>query len=304
MFTGRLLYRFPSPRLSLYPSARIIRSAMASQQYSDRVLPPLPPREFQLTGFEVIEPSQMVEEERLPFYNRDHYYPMRIGEVLKNRYQELEVFKHLAGITVEHSGRAHVRQLEDLFKMKSCNSEHDFFVITPLGMSIRTLQELHKDGIFAQSVVKGALDQVEEDEIRSPSTRKQIGDTIIYVSRYMLGGAGPLVICDFGQAHIGNKQRGNAMPVPYRAPETWDFLKRRSLFRIYDKESEDLNNAHHLAAMTALLGPPPPEFLKRSKETCKYWDVDEERVTAGQAYYHRWLRGRSDEPTAIPSIES
>ncbi len=43
----------------------------------------------------------------------------------------------------------------------------------------------------------------------------------------MLGGAGPLVICDFGQARIGKKQNGNAMPVPYRAPEVilsmeWD----------------------------------------------------------------------------------
>ena len=71
------------------------------------------------------------------------------------------------------------------------------------------------------------LAKVEEDEIRTPSARKQVGDTIIYVSRYMLGGPGALTICDFGQARIGNKQRGNAMPVPYRAPEVilgmeWD----------------------------------------------------------------------------------
>jgi serine/threonine-protein kinase SRPK3 len=110
--------------------------------------------------------------------------------------------------------------------------------------------------------------------------------------------------------------------------------------------------------MTALLGPPPPEFLNRSKETSKYWNEDgkchkqkalelpcppiltnlfdlgrwkgpvplptektleslantvvgddrdqflnfvrcllcwlpEERLTAGQAYYHPWLRERS-----------
>jgi serine/threonine-protein kinase SRPK3 len=110
--------------------------------------------------------------------------------------------------------------------------------------------------------------------------------------------------------------------------------------------------------MTALLGPPPPEFLNRSKETSKYWNKDgkrhrqqalklpclliltnlldlgkwkgpvplptektlqslshtlakddkeqflnfvqcllrwlpEERLTAGQAYYHPWLRDRS-----------
>jgi hypothetical protein len=61
---------------------------MASRQSSTQVMV-LPPREFQSTGFEVIDPSQMVEEERLPFYNRNDYYPMRIGEVLKDRYQVL-----------------------------------------------------------------------------------------------------------------------------------------------------------------------------------------------------------------------
>ena len=35
----------------------------------------------------------------------------------------------------------------------------------------------------------------------------------------MLGGAGPLTICDLGQARIGGEHSGNAMPVPYRAPE-------------------------------------------------------------------------------------
>jgi serine/threonine protein kinase len=35
----------------------------------------------------------------------------------------------------------------------------------------------------------------------------------------MLGGAGPLTICDLGQARIGSVHSGKAMPVPYRAPE-------------------------------------------------------------------------------------
>ncbi|CZT52409.1 related to dis1-suppressing protein kinase dsk1 [Rhynchosporium secalis] len=181
--------------------------------------------------------------------------------------------------------------------------------MTPLGMSMRTLQDLNKGGIFAQTNVThtdlhsdnlliaiiddSILAKVEEDEIRRPSARKQIGDTTIYVSRYMLGGAGTLIICDFGQARIGDKHHGNAMPVPYRAPEVilgmewdnavdiwslgvliWDFLEKEGLFTVYDKESEDLNDAHHLAAMTTILGPPPPEFLARSKETSKYWDLD------------------------------
>ena len=42
----------------------------------------------------------MVEEERLPFYNRDHYYPMRIGEVLKDRYQVVAKLGYGASSTV------------------------------------------------------------------------------------------------------------------------------------------------------------------------------------------------------------
>lgn len=44
------------------------------------------------------------------------------------------------------------------------------------------------------------------------------------------------------------------------------------LFDIYDAEDEFMNNAHHLAAMIALLGPPSQEFLARSQESLKYWD--------------------------------
>lgn len=39
------------------------------------------------------------------------------------------------------------------------------------------------------------------------------------MSRYMLGGAGRLTICDFGQARIGRLHKGKAMPLQYRAPE-------------------------------------------------------------------------------------
>lgn len=39
-----------------------------------------------------------------------------------------------------------------------------------------------------------------------------------------------------------------------------------------------LNDAHHIAVMTALRGPPPPEFLGRSEETSKYWSEDGELI--------------------------
>lgn len=49
-------------------------------------------------------------------------------------------------------------------------------------------------------------------------------------------------------------------------------MQPTSLFKIYDQENEFLKHAHHLAAMVALLGPLPPEFLERSQESRKYWD--------------------------------
>lgn len=54
--------------------------------------------------------------------------------------------------------------------------------------------------------------------------------------------------------------------------QAWDMVQPADLFKIYDPEDEFLNNGHHLAAMIALLGPPPREFLDRSQESLKYWD--------------------------------
>lgn len=49
-------------------------------------------------------------------------------------------------------------------------------------------------------------------------------------------------------------------------------MQPADIFKIYDHEDQCLNDAHHLASMVALLGPPPQEFLARSQESLKYWD--------------------------------
>ncbi|KAM4054498.1 kinase [Hirsutella rhossiliensis] len=261
---------------------------------------------------------------------------VRIGEVIRDRYQVVAKLGYGMTSTVWLSRDLRERKylvLKVYINTLRHNQElevyrHDVLVMKPLGMSLRTFQEMQKNTIFKQDLVSGALDQVllglnflheanvvhtdlhsdnllialtddsilakvEDNEINTPSARKRIGDTIIYASQYVLGGAGRLTITDFGQARIGVKHSGNAMPVPYRAPEVilglpwgpavdtwsvgllaWDLLEKESLFRVYDGESEDRNNACHLAAMTAFLGPPPPQFLRKSPVTRKYWDED------------------------------
>ncbi|KAH8719925.1 Serine/threonine-protein kinase SRPK [Beauveria bassiana] len=327
------------------------------------------PRQFPTTGFEVIDPAQKLEEERLPFYICDEYYPMQIGEVIHVHYQvvaklgygvtstvwlardlrdakywalkvyintmqhnqELLVYKHLANAptnTPTELGFQNVRQSHESFQIDGPAGKHDVLVMKPLGMSLRSFQDMQQTGFFPRETVAGAMGQVflgmnllleadvihtdlhadnllialtdesilsrvEQNEIDTPIARKQLGERFIYGSQYVLGGAGPLVISDFGQARIGAEQHGNAMPVPYRAPEVilgmqwgpevdrwsagllaWDLLEKEKLFDVYDSESQEHNDACHLAAMTALMGPPPRVFLERSPATRKYWDDD------------------------------
>lgn len=44
-------------------------------------------RVFPISRFEVIDPTEEVEEETLPTYDVKTYYPVRLGEVLDGRYQ-------------------------------------------------------------------------------------------------------------------------------------------------------------------------------------------------------------------------
>ena len=41
----------------------------------------------------------------------------------------------------------------------------------------------------------------------------------IHVSQFLLESFGPLYLCDFGEARVGNQHEGIAMPIQYRAPE-------------------------------------------------------------------------------------
>ena len=50
--------------------------------------PPSPPR--QLTGsqfFRTVNSTQLIEEETLPYYKAEQFYPVRIGEIFNSIYQ-------------------------------------------------------------------------------------------------------------------------------------------------------------------------------------------------------------------------
>ena len=45
------------------------------------------PRVFQSSRFDILDPSKIFEEETLPDYLKERYYPVHIGEVFKSQYQ-------------------------------------------------------------------------------------------------------------------------------------------------------------------------------------------------------------------------
>lgn len=59
------------------------RTVMCSSQWTSE------PRVFPSAGFSLLDPSLQIEEETLPTYQPEKYYPTQIGEVLDNRYQVL-----------------------------------------------------------------------------------------------------------------------------------------------------------------------------------------------------------------------
>ncbi|KAG6109001.1 hypothetical protein E4U13_006159 [Claviceps humidiphila] len=254
------------------------------------------PKKFPQDGFERIDESIKVEEETLPFYEEGLFYPVRIGEVIRDQYQviaklgygassttwlaldlltsryvvlkvhvthvphlrELEVLQYLKSIQSEHYGREQIRLIEDHFTIQGSCGSHIVFVLPPLGVSVKLLQELQPGGVYKEGVAVSAIQQTilaldflhheasvihtdvhagnlllditdesqlvqfEENERMRPTDRKVIGDRVIHVSQMLMTAGGPPHLCDFGHARIcpdSELQTGLIMPTQYRAPE-------------------------------------------------------------------------------------
>ncbi|KAL6241102.1 hypothetical protein RBB50_012006 [Rhinocladiella similis] len=146
--------------------------------------------------------------------------------------------------------------------------------------------------------------EYEQTEIEDPSPAKVIDETrTIYGSR-KLGLPknalwGQPVLCDFGEARIGNFHKGLIQPELYRAPEVlfdmgwncsvdiwnvavliWDLFEGRHLFHALD-EAQDVSATHHVAEMVGYLGTPPLEYLCRSKVTNNVFDDQGQWKNAG-----------------------
>ncbi|EAU33809.1 predicted protein [Aspergillus terreus NIH2624] len=154
------------------------------------------------------------------------------------------------------------------------------------------------------------LADFEEKEKSNPSPRKIDGDRVIYASRKLKKTRqhGRPTLCDFGQARFGsNTYSGDIQPYIYRAPEvllqmpwnekvdiwnvgvlTWTMSQKRHLFYAKDSEKKP-SDAHHLAEMIAIMGPPPQELIQNSAYATDFFD--------GEGIY------RSDLPASFADVK-
>ncbi|PGH13887.1 hypothetical protein AJ80_06156 [Polytolypa hystricis UAMH7299] len=122
------------------------------------------PCKFPKSGFVALDPQSKVEEEGLPSYVPEDYYPVAIGEVFESRYQvrlsisisqskrqnnEIAVCNYLKVSNVEHSGKAFVRVVLDSFDITSpSGNPHQCLLYKPLGMSFTEFLDLLPENKF------------------------------------------------------------------------------------------------------------------------------------------------------------
>ncbi|EAW16922.1 putative protein kinase [Aspergillus fischeri NRRL 181] len=158
---------------------------------------PSEPRVFPRSGWDTIDPSVPVEEETIPTYRPDKFYPVHIGEVFNHRYQvvgklgygssatvwlcrdllehryialkvytvstsvmrEIEIYNHLRTVHSDHAGQSCLRPLIEVFQAQSPDgcSVHTCLVHPPLGISLDQLASLLPGGVMSCAMVKTTI---------------------------------------------------------------------------------------------------------------------------------------------------
>ncbi|KAK2871640.1 hypothetical protein FQN49_002976 [Arthroderma sp. PD_2] len=145
------------------------------------IVPKLPEerRILPTSGFQTIESDRLVEEEELPDYKADRFYPVRLGDVFDDRYQVIAklgfgssstiwLARDLKGhqyvtlkvyLTANTSprGRNNIRRLLGSFRITGPHGKHVVLVHQASQMSLRDMKLVFYPNGFDVDFVKGAI---------------------------------------------------------------------------------------------------------------------------------------------------
>ncbi|KAK1965901.1 kinase domain-containing protein [Colletotrichum sublineola] len=177
-------------------------STIAAKHSMSSQRPRSTPRTFPAAGFNAIRQDQLVEEETIPEYISEHFYPVRLGEVFNDRFQtvaklgygssstiwlardlqchryvalkiyihnsvqhrELPFYRHLDKfLPSRHPGANNVRKLLSSFEVVGPHGKHVALALQVSQMSIRDMDTVFMDGRgFHEGFVKGAIKELLE----------------------------------------------------------------------------------------------------------------------------------------------
>lgn len=73
--------------------------------------------------------------------------------------RELEVLQYLKSLQSEHFARELIRLIEDHFTIQGSHGSHIVFVLPPLGVSVKLLQELQPGGVYEEYHAVSAVER-------------------------------------------------------------------------------------------------------------------------------------------------
>ncbi|KAJ5569564.1 kinase-like protein [Penicillium hispanicum] len=159
---------------------------------------PSPFRVARSSGFLALDMNKRIEEERMPAYEKELYYPVRIGDVFRSRYQvisklgfganstvwfcrdvqkhryvalkvhihslkvdrEVEILKHLSTIDTKHPGSGLVRSMLDAFEINGPKGSYQCIVFEPPLTSVLHFQATFDPPSLTEDLLKGLLQQL------------------------------------------------------------------------------------------------------------------------------------------------
>ncbi|OQE17046.1 hypothetical protein PENFLA_c025G07319 [Penicillium flavigenum] len=255
---------------------------------------PSPVLRFPTSGFEVIKPSQILEEERYREFKKGHYYPVTIGDVLVSKYQVLGKLGFGTTSTVwlaRDLDPAH-RLSDPLLKS---GLRQVFLALDYLHTECQLVHtDIKSDNILQELEEMSTLDRFTDTEIEHPSARKSVNNMPIYASRQfeLPQEPGRAVLSDFGSAVRGDEKRNHdAQPTIYRSPEVmlkiewsypvdiwnvgvmvWDLFEGKHMFLGFDPDGKGYSTRMHLAEVIGMLGHPPSDLLKRAGRSDEFFN--------------------------------